>query len=188
MWRIFILFTLLTAHFICGSSVPSTASASKLNWMTNYEEALNRAKTEKKNLLLFFTGSDWCGWCYKLDSEVLSTIDFSDMVGDKFVFVLIDFPLKSSLDPKQVAQNKELQKKFNIKGFPTIVLLDSQQEQIGTVGYRPGGPKAYSEYLMKMVEDFKNYKKKMSSLNTSSLPELQTLYGKACELCHCRRC
>lgn len=158
---------------------------SKLNWLTNYEEAVSQSKNEKKPMLLFYTGSDWCAWCHKLENEVLLSTDFFDAVGDKFIFVLVDFPLRTPLEPKLLAQNKELQKKFDVKGFPTIVILDEQQQQIGVTGYRPGGPGPYAEHLLKMVQDFKQYKKKISLLHQTptSQEELQTLYGKACELC-----
>lgn len=166
-------------------STAQAANATKLNWMTSYEDALNKAKSEKKPILLFFTGSDWCGWCHKLENEVLDTTDFSDAAGDKFVFVLVDFPLKTPLEPKLAAQNKELQKKFDVKGFPTVVLIDDQQQQIGVTGYRPGGAHSYSDHLLKMVDDFKNYKQKVSMVNQLNTPpaEMQALYQKACELC-----
>lgn len=183
MARIFLSLCLLwIAPLLEGASSTQT---SKLNWQTNYEEAVSQSKSGKKPLLLFFTGSDWCGWCHKLENEVLLTTDFSDAVGDKFIFVMVDFPLRSPLEPKLLAQNKELQKKYDVKGFPTIVLLDEQQQQIGVSGYRPGGATSYAEHLLKMIQDFKTYKKKISLLNQTSTPqeELQALYGKACELC-----
>lgn len=161
----------------------SLDAASKINWMTNYEDAVNRAKSEQKPLLLFFTGSDWCGYCHQLDNEVFSSTEFSDNVGDKFVFVLLDFPRKSQQDPKTAAQNRELQKKFSIKGYPTVILLDDQLQQIGSTGYRPGGGKSYADHLQRMVDDFKKYRQKVSALqNNVSSEELHTLYSKACEL------
>lgn len=161
------------------------ASPAKLNWVTNYEEALNTAKSEKKPLLLFFTGSDWCGWCHKLENEVLDTMDFSDAAASKFVFVMVDFPMKKAQDPKLAQQNKELQKKYDVKGFPTVILIDAQQNQIGVTGYRPGGAKAYVDHLMKMVNDYNGYQKKMSALESKapSSKELLALYDKAKELC-----
>jgi protein disulfide-isomerase len=162
------------------------AAPLKLNWMTSYEDALNQAKAEKKPVLLFFTGSDWCGWCHKLENEVLDTMEFSDSASGKFIFVVVDFPMKKALDAKLTAQNKELQKKFDVKGFPTIILIDDQQNQIGVTGYRPGGAKGYFDHLMKMVNDYKGYQKKLSALNQNkelSDAELHSLYGKAKELC-----
>lgn len=162
-----------------------TQATSKLNWMTNFEEASMKAKKEKKDLLLFFTGSDWCGWCHKLENEALDTTDFSDAVGDRFIFVVVDFPLRTPLDATLTAQNKELQRKFDVKGFPTVILLDENGALIGSTGYKPGGGNSYAEHLKKMVQDFKGYKQKVSKSNGSVLEtkELESLYGKAQELC-----
>lgn len=179
MFRVIALFCMLFSAAFGGPT------ASKLNWMTNFEEAQTLAKKDKKPLLLFFTGSDWCGWCHKLENEALLTNEFYDAAGDKFVFVMVDFPLKSPLDAKTTAQNKELQKKYGVQGFPSVIILDENLQKIGQTGYQSGGGKAYAEHLKKMVEGFKGYKQKMSKLNSSNLDsdELQTLYGKALELC-----
>lgn len=181
------LFACLTASLllISSGSVFAVSGTSKLNWMTNYEDASIKAKREKKSVLLFFTGSDWCGWCHKLENEALDTTNFSDSVGDQFVFVVVDFPLKMSLDQTTTAQNKELQKKYDVKGFPTVVLLNENGQLIGSTGYRPGGGKIYADHLKKMVEDFKNYKQKVSKINPVKIEgkDLEALYAKAIELC-----
>lgn len=181
------LFALLCAFFMMAFTpeAKGAESASKLNWMTNFEEASLKAKKEKKALLLFFTGSDWCGWCHKLENEALDTTDFSDAVGDRFIFVVVDFPLRTPLDATLTAQNKELQRKFDVKGFPTVILLDENGGLIGSTGYKPGGGHSYAEHLKKMVQDFKGYKQKVSKSNGDKLEtkELESLYGKAKELC-----
>lgn len=178
------LFTFFFAILIFNQGEAVTTT-SKLNWLTNYEDASIKAKREKKAILLFFTGSDWCGWCHKLENEALETTDFSDAVGDQFVFVVVDFPLKTSLDQSTTAQNKDLQKRYDVKGFPTVVLLDENGQLIGTTGYKPGGGKAYADHLKKMAEQFKSYKQKVSKLSPSNTDakELESLYGKAIELC-----
>lgn len=177
------LFAFLAPLFMMCSSLE--AAPSKLNWVTNFEEASIKAKREKKSLLLFFTGSDWCGWCHKLENEALDTTDFSDAVGNQFIFIEVDFPLKTPLEQNLSAQNKELQKKYGVKGFPTVVLLDENGQLIGTTGYRPGGGKSYADHLKKMVEDYKGYKQKVSKMDPalSDEKELESLYGKATMLC-----
>lgn len=184
MLRLFAYLTSVLFLFSSGN-IHAVSGTSKLNWMTNYEDASIKAKREKKSVLLFFTGSDWCGWCHKLENEALDTTDFSDAVGDQFVFVVVDFPLKTSLDQNTTSQNKDLQKKYDVKGFPTVVLLDENGQLIGNTGYRPGGGKSYAEYLKKMVEDFKGYRQKVAKINPSKIEarELEALYNKAIELC-----
>jgi protein disulfide-isomerase len=156
--------------------------ADHINWLTNYEEAVNIAKSSSKPIVLFFTGSDWCSWCTKLDHESLDTREFAQAVGDKFVFVKLDFPVNSTLPPQVASQNKLLQKKFNVRGFPTIVILDSQtQTQIGTTGYRAGGGRAYADHLSKIVSDHSGYQQKMQSMGSQkySSAELKKLYETA---------
>lgn len=181
MLRMLSLLAILLSSYVGAGPV----STSKINWMTNYEDAVMQAKRENKPLLLFFTGSDWCGWCHKLENEALSTTEFADAANDQFVFVLVDFPLKTAQDGNIKKQNQQLQKDFDVKGYPAIILLDPNNQQIGNTGYRPGGGRAYADHLLKMVEDYKAYHQKLSQLSQDapSINELQALYGKAKELC-----
>lgn len=172
--RLFYLF--LT--FIFTASVEGSST---INWLDSYEKAVEQSKTSKKPLLIFFTGSDWCGWCHKLENEVLDTPTFAQNVGDTFIFLIADFPMKKSLDETKTAQNSELQRTFDVKGFPTLVILDEQQQPIGTTGYRPGGAKAYSDHLLQMINEHRTYKQKVSLLpqSTLSTEELTALYQTA---------
>lgn len=156
----------------------------RINWLTNYEEAVKVSRSTSKPMLLLFTGSDWCTWCIKLDKEVFDTPEFADSAADKFVFVKLDFPTKKQLSPEATAANKKLKKDFNVSGFPTVVILDSQQKPLGTTGYRAGGGKQYAQYLFKMVNDSASYKQKISSLekNELSSSDLKQLYEKATAL------
>lgn len=179
---------LLVMSLMLGSSTvvanPSVHS-SRINWLTDYNEAVNQSKSSGKPMLLFFTGSDWCGWCHKLENEVLNTSEFADRVNDKFIFLLVDFPLKTPLEPAIAAQNKTLQQRFDVRGYPTIILLDKDQRQIGSTGYRPGGPQAYADYLEKMVSETNAYQQNLSLLEAKPPvgQELESLYCKARELC-----
>src|SRR5690606_3247028 len=77
----------------------------QIRWYTNYNEAAAAAKNANKPLLLFFTGSDWCGWCKKMHQEVFASADFAQAVGNDFIFVEIDFPMNKPLPPEQQQQN-----------------------------------------------------------------------------------
>lgn len=153
-----------------------------LAWQTNYEQAVQQSKATSKPLLLFFTGSDWCGWCNKLDEEAFETREFIEATNNKFVFVKLDFPLYSSQDQQLKAQNKQLQQKFDVRSFPTVIIVDPKQnQQIGVTGYRPGGGKSFADFLLKMVNDYSGYKQKLGSLEKSkySGQDLKQLYEKA---------
>lgn len=159
-------------------------AASEINWYTNFEEAVSRAEQENKPLLLFFTGSEWCGWCKKLEKEALNTADFAKETAHRFIFVKLDFPLYTSNSSELTNQNKALQKRYNIHGFPTIVLLDCKQKEIGQTGYRPGGAKKFAAHLLRMVDEYDSYRSKVALLDRGDLKgeELKTLYYKAQEL------
>lgn len=161
----------------------SESKSNSITWLSNYEEALNLSKSNSKPIVLFFTGSDWCSWCNKLEQESLNTSEFAQAAGNKFIFVKIDFPLNTVLPPHLAAQNKELQKKYNIKEFPALIILDNQQNQIGSAGYRPGGGKMYAEHLSKFISNSSSYQQKMKHVDQQkfSTEELKKLY----ETAHC---
>ncbi len=187
MKRIAILMSLLlfTAS-VALNAAPSDGRSGRIKWLTNYDEATQLASKSSKPIILFFTGSDWCSWCIKLEDEVLNTPEFADAVGDKFYFVKLDFPLNRQLPQDITSQNKRLQKQFMINGFPTLVLLDAQQRQIGTAGYRPGGGKQYAQFLLKLVEDQNAYNQKVDNMDRQKMSstELKQLYDRCVLLGH----
>ena len=126
----------------------SFATAGGDGWMTDFEAAQKKAAAENKDLLVDVTGSDWCSWCIKLNEEVFSHDAFKKGVADKFVLVELDFPRdKSAISEAVQKQNAELQEKFQVKGFPTILLLDAQGRPFAQTGYQPGGPEKYVAHL-----------------------------------------
>jgi protein disulfide-isomerase len=125
-------------------AVSACAAFAAAGWDDDYDKALAKAKAEKKMVLLDFTGSDWCGWCVKLDKDIFSTPDFKAYAKDNLVLVELDFPNKKQQSEKLKAQNQKLKSEFGVKGFPTIVVLNSEGKKVGElVGYTPGGPSAF---------------------------------------------
>lgn len=123
-------------------------TAQETAWLTNFTEAKAKAKAEKKDLLVDFTGSDWCGWCIKLDEEVFSKAEFQKEAPTHFVLVKLDYPRNKDLVTDEIrAQNKELGEKYQIQGYPTILLLDCEGRVYGQTGYLDGGPEKYNTHL-----------------------------------------
>ncbi|MEI6376923.1 MAG: thioredoxin family protein [bacterium] len=130
----------------------STVFASD-GWQTNYKSALEQAAKENKPVLLDFTGSDWCGWCIKLNKETFSQSEFKDFAKKNLILVELDFPKSNPQTAEVKKQNEELQQKFNVHGFPTLVLLNSQGKEITrNAGYLPGGPKAFIAWVEQAVK------------------------------------
>lgn len=121
-----------------------------LTWTTDYPKALAQAKAEQRHVFLFFTGSDWCVWCKRLNAEILSTPEFAKYAAEKLVLVELDFPRSKELPPALKAQNEKLAEKFSIEGYPTVIVLDSDGKTAGQLGYQEGGPGPFIEALSKL--------------------------------------
>ncbi len=120
-------------------------------WMTDHARALEKAKSEKKIILMDFTGSDWCGWCIKLDKEVFGQKEFQDYAEKNLVLLKLDFPRKKDLPADEKKQNDQLASQYKVSGFPTLVALDSEGAKIWEkVGYLKGGPSALIAELEKL--------------------------------------
>lgn len=142
------------ARFVAPSSPLRTPPAAPtINWLSDYSEALEQGQETSKPIVMVFSGTDWCGWCMKLDNEILGTPEFATMASDKFIFLKLEYLRDSSkLDPQIVAQNQLLQEQYAIKGFPTVILLNGTTgQQIGSTGYRAGGGANYAQHLLAMA-------------------------------------
>ena len=116
----------------------------EVKWSTDLPAAQTEAKKDKKIVLVNFTGSDWCGWCKKLQAEVFTTKEFDTYAKDKLVLVEIDFPNQKKQSAALKKANESLQEKYKASGFPTIVALNGEGKEVWRqVGYMPGGPKAW---------------------------------------------
>ena len=117
-------------------------------WTTDLDTALASAAGRK--VFLFFTGSDWCGWCKRLEGEILGTPEFRDFAREGLVLVKLDFPRRIEQTAELKAQNSRLAQKYGIEGYPTVVVLDQTGKEIGRTGYQRGGPGPVIESLRKM--------------------------------------
>ncbi len=125
------------------SLVLASPALAELTWMTDVPKALEKAKAENKLVMLDFTGSDWCGWCIKLNKEVFSTTEFAEYAKKNIVPVEIDFPKRKQQSEELKKANKALLAKYKIEGYPTIIVLNSAGKKVGELGYEEGGPKNF---------------------------------------------
>jgi thioredoxin-related protein len=117
--------------------------AADAQWLTSLPDATALAKKGKKLVLLDFTGSDWCGWCKKLDAETFSKSEFTDYAGKNLVLVEVDFPAQKPQSTELKAANQALQAKYHVGGFPTLVVLKPDGSVVWNhEGYLAGGPAA----------------------------------------------
>ena len=118
--------------------------------MTSYQAAQQEAKSQHKLLLMDFTGSDWCGWCIMLDKEIFSKPEFKEYASKNLVLLELDFPRRKEISAATMAQNQRLAMQYQIQGYPTIVVLDSNGKEVAQLGYMRGGPAAFIAELEKL--------------------------------------
>lgn len=143
------------AGLIAGSAWAAESDV----WVKNdLAAAQAKAKELKKDVLVDFSGSDWCGWCIKLDQEVFSKPEFLDAATKDFVLCVLDFPNKpenkAKIPEDLQKKNRELMGKYGVQGFPTVLVMTADGDIIGQTGYRDGGPAAYVEHLKEIKTQF----------------------------------
>ena len=120
-------------------------------WMTDFEKATKLATKQKRPILVNFSGSDWCTWCQRLDKEVLAKKAFKDYAGKNLVLFVADFPARKKQPESVKQQNQMLAEKYGVRGFPTVLLLNSKGRALAQTGYRAGGADKYVVHLEELV-------------------------------------
>lgn len=143
MKKLAIFLTLVGAFLSCGLQAQ--------HWETDFEAALKKAKAENKVVLVNFTGSDWCGWCKRLQREVFMEDTFKTYAAQNLVLLELDFPKYKQLPESQQRKNRELANKYGIRGFPTVLLMDEDEGVLLQTGYKAGGAEAYVKHLEEAI-------------------------------------
>jgi len=158
--KLTLISVLLLGLAACSSESESTSSeaaaTTEEGWVTDFAAASETAKEEGKYMILNFTGSDWCGWCIKLDDEVFSKEAYRSYASENLVEVELDFPNKKKLPIETIQQNNELSDTYDIRGYPTILILSPEGEEVARTGYRPGGAEAYVDHLQSIIRRHNN--------------------------------
>lgn len=123
-------------------------------WLTNYDAALVKAQNENKNVLVFFTGSDWCAPCKMLKKDLFETTAFQDISND-YVMLYIDIPMNRDLiSAEQLRHNKEVSSRLNRKGsVPLMTILNEKGKELETYsGYSMNGEVKFHIELLKKYQ------------------------------------
>jgi protein disulfide-isomerase len=125
--------------------------AQELEWHTDMAKATQLSIASKKPMMLFFTGSDWCGWCMKLQKEVFKTPEFASWAKENVILVELDFPKRKEVPQQLKAQNAQLSAALKVRGYPTVWFVNADRTTqggiklapAGNTGYVAGGPEAW---------------------------------------------
>jgi len=147
--------------FVAFSAI--TMHAQELEWHTDLQKAMAVSTKTKKPLLMFFTGSDWCGWCMRLQKEVMKTPEFTAWAKENVVLLELDFPKRTEQSQELKTQNAQLNSFFQVRGYPTVWFANVEKtkegkisfDALGSTGYVAGGPSAWLDGANKIIKKTK---------------------------------
>lgn len=116
-------------------------------WLTDYRKAQSIAAQSGRDILIAFTSFDSSEWCQKLKAEVFDQDTFKKYAQQNLVLVRCDYPETTEQTPALKQQNTALAEAFNIRGYPSMVLINAKNQKIGTAKYMPGGPDPFIKEL-----------------------------------------
>lgn len=120
------------------------------DWLTDFDTAKTKSIKTGNDIVLVFSGSDWCVPCIKLDKQIWETAEFKKYAADHFVMLRADFPKrkKNALSKEQQEHNNQLAETYNKQGmFPLIVILDKTGKTKGETGFKNVSPIEYIKHL-----------------------------------------
>lgn len=120
------------------------------DWIHNFEEAKKQAVEQDKNIIIVFSGSDWCAPCIKLDKNIWQSDAFKKEAEENWIIVKADFPRKkaNTLSKEQTDHNRKLAEKYNLEGsFPLVVVLDKTGKVLGKMGFKNVSPEEYIKMI-----------------------------------------
>lgn len=120
------------------------------NWNTNFEEAKKIASEQNKNIIIVFSGSDWCAPCIKLDKNIWQSEAFKKEANQEWILIKANFPRKKAneLPKEQTEHNRKLAEKYNNEGsFPLVVVLDKNGKVLGKMGFKNVSPEEYIKMI-----------------------------------------
>ena len=136
----------------------AVAQSGKLKWDTDMRVASMQSLQTGKPVFAYFEGSDWCGWCKKLNTLVFSQPGFATWVQQNVILLQVDFPQTIQLPPVLQYQNDLLESAFAVKGYPTVWIFkplsidqDTKETKLQPLGYcsypKEATGKEYSAFI-----------------------------------------
>ncbi len=107
----------------------SAASTSSIPWQTI--DRFNATKCSGNKLVLYEFGADWCEPCKRLEKNVLNNKQIARMITTRFTPVRVSDRLKE--DRKNTQQISDLEKKYHVFAFPTMVVAGADGEAIASL-------------------------------------------------------
>jgi len=129
---------------------PTPQSSNQINWLRSYSDAVSMSQSQSKPIAILFTGTSWCPACMKLERSVLNHPEFIRAVSQKFVFLKAEFN-EYSEQAVMASPYKPLLDRYGVNSFPTIVVVNSNGQQLFRVSYKEGGPMTYAQEMLQRL-------------------------------------
>lgn len=151
---------ILLSVFSINAFSQKEKKAEALEWHTDLMKVHDISIKTKKPIFAFFTGSDWCGWCIKLQNNVFSKPEFIEWAKKNVVLLELDFPRNKQLSPELTQQNANMQQAFNVAGYPTVWIFNTIKnnkdkkfaiDAFGSLGYPAGAEPGKEQF--KFIEE-----------------------------------
>lgn len=121
-------------------------------WSTNIIDSAEKAVEEEKLLFVYFAGSDWCPHCMRYEKEVLGSPIFRRYLNENFEPILLDSPRYREISEEQIAYTQSKLTEYEIEGFPTIVIMNTDAEEIARLGYGGGGANKFIKEIKSLIK------------------------------------
>ncbi len=153
---VLLIFAISFLYYQIGESASKKSDKKKSSqWLTDFDKAKKESKKNSNPIFILFTGSDWCSWCKKLNSEILVKKTFKKYAKENLILLKIDFPVRTKLPDKVMRQNFSLKRTYGIRGYPTVMITDSKGKPMGQMSYMKGGPKVFIKELKRILSQKK---------------------------------
>ncbi len=147
---------LTTSGFTSDQTAPLKKEESRLYWYTDFQKANEESIKTGKPIFGFFTGSDWCGWCIRLQKAVFSKDEFINWASEKVILLELDFPKRTAQPENIKNQNAQLAKAFNVRGYPTVwIFKTTHNSETNQINLEPWGSTGYPQGATPGKEELK---------------------------------
>lgn len=113
-------------------SLSAVFADNSIQWAASLDEGLARARKTDQSIFLLITAPSWCGWCVKLEQNVLSRPEIIRKINEGFV-------------PVKIMDTDSDVKRFQFRGYPTVRIIDADEKTIADVYTQDAGQ--MSSYL-----------------------------------------
>ena len=129
----------------------------EIAWSKDYIETLKRSQESGKPAFVYFSGSNWCGFCKRFDAQMEDSEAFQSYLKENFELVNLDFPRPSPVDDPNFELNTWLKTQHTVSGFPTILVMDHRGVILARSGYKREGAEVFIKDLKNKINEASDF-------------------------------